>query len=92
MDKLNTGEMQDQAKKLLEKKNRMEEQCKACDRLIQQLNQHCEDAAYTKFAARYNAYKPTMENICSWLESYRSFIVGVSDSYDEFVRKAMSQL
>lgn len=92
MDKVNTSQLQEQAAKLLEKKNQLEEQCSACNQLIQQLGQYCSDAAYIKFAARYKEYEPTMESICSWLQSYRDFLVGVGDSYDEFIRKAMERL
>ena len=92
MDKVNTSQLQEQAAQLLEKKKQLEEQCAACGQLIQQLGQHCNDAAYVTFAARYKEYQPTMDNICSWLQSYRDFLVGVGDSYDEFIRRAMERL
>lgn len=92
MDKINTGAMSDQARELMEKKARLEEQCRECDQLIKDLNQVCQDKVYTAFAARYEQYKPTMESLCQCLEAYSRFISGVGEDYDGFIASVLSKL
>lgn len=92
MDKINTGAMSDQARELMEKKARLEEQCRECDQLIKDLNQVCQDQVYTAFAARYEQYKPTMESLCQCLDAYSRFLSGTSAAYDEFTQTALSKL
>lgn len=92
MDTINPNEMREYAAKLETERSNLSNKCTECDRLIRQLNQVFADDAYEKFAARYSAYKPTMESLCKCLEQYAKFLNEVSDKYEEFIRSATKKL